>query len=481
MIRILPPIFATAWLLTSSIPAQDAKPATGDSSPRTARIPVLLIGGANNHDWKWTTPSLRRILDDSGRFDVTVTTQPAKTLADAKGLQKYRAFVLDYNGPSWGEPAKTNFVAAVRAGTGVAVVHAADNPFKGWKEYEEIVALLWRKGTGHGRFHAFGVKVIDRDHPLTRDMPDLRSHPDELYHRLVNSQNTEFRVLATAHSSKKSGGTGNDEPMILVKRYGKGRIFHTPLGHVWTRALATRASHADPQFRQLIARGTEWAATGKVTLPAQPANFLTAEEKAQGFQLIFNGRNLDGWRGYKKTAEQTKGWTVKQGSLVLPAQTRAGDLITTEQYGNFDLRFEWRVARRTNSGVIYRVREGEGATYMTGPEYQILDDASTRPGPKHSAGALYDMVAPEKGKQVRPHGQFNTGRIVISRGRLQHWLNGAKVVDCPYVGAAWTEMIARSKFKKWPGFGTHPTGHIAFQDHGGEVWYRSIRIRELAE
>ncbi|MEE2886962.1 MAG: family 16 glycoside hydrolase [Planctomycetota bacterium] len=480
MIRSSFAVFTAIAVLTSSSCAQDADPTAGTRSS-DRRIGVLLIGGANNHDWAWTTPSLQRILKESGRFEVTVTNKPQEALADADKLKQYQAFVLDYNGPRWGADAEANFLAAVRGGTGVAIVHAANNAFNGWKEYEEMVALLWRKGTGHGRFHAFDVTVKDRKHPLTKGMPDMRNHPDELYHRLVNAQNTDYRVLATAHSSKKSGGTGKDEPMILVKKYGKGRVFHTPLGHVWRRALNTRASHADPQFRQLIARGTEWAATGQVTLPAQPPNFLSTKEKGQGFKMIFNGRDLTGWRAYKKTAEQTTGWTVKQGSLVLPNRTRGGDIMTTEQYGNFDLRFEWRVAKGTNSGVIYRIQETKGASYTTGPEYQILDDASNRAGNKHKAGALYDLVPTPKGKQVLPHGAFNTGRIMISKGRVKHWVNGMKVVDCSYGDADWKAKIAGSKFKRWPEFGTHPNGHIAFQDHGGEVWYRSIRIRELKD
>lgn len=450
----------------------------GDSSPR--KIPVLLISGANNHDWEWTHKSLKEMLEESGRFAVTVTLEPGKTLADADELAKYKAFVLDYNGPRWGEAADQNFMAAVRGGTGVTVVHAANNPFRGWKEYETMVALLWRKGTGHGRFHPFDVKVIDRDHPITRDMPDMIMHPDELYHRLVHMHDSEFRLLATAHSSKKSGGTGEDEPMVLVRMHGKGRIFHTPLGHVWSRRVPTRASHADFQFRHLIARGTEWAATGEVTLPGQPPNVLTAAERKAGFKLLFNGRNMSGWRGYKQEGPPARGWVVEAGCLKHKARGGGGDLITAEQFGDFDLRFEFKVAPRANSGVIYRVRETQQQTYMTGPEYQVLDDVGTKARPKHATAALYDMVpAKAEDKVLRPVGRFNSGRIVIHKGKLQHWLNGKLVVESPIAGDEWKEMIAKSKFKQWSEFGVHATGHIALQDHGNEVFYRSIRIKRL--
>ncbi|MDG1050870.1 MAG: ThuA domain-containing protein, partial [Planctomycetota bacterium] len=194
---------------------------------------VLVVSGANNHDWEWTTPSLASILRASGRFEVSVTREPGKTLADQDALQALDAVVLDYNGPRWGEAAESAFLEAVRAGLGVVVIHAADNHGNGWPEYEKLVADLWRKGTGHGRFHPFDVDVIDRDHPVTRSLPTILQHPDELYHNLVNVHGVERRVLATALSSKESGGTGEAEPMILVRSYGQGRMFHTPLGHVW--------------------------------------------------------------------------------------------------------------------------------------------------------------------------------------------------------------------------------------------------------
>ena len=261
----------------------------------------------------------------SARSAVDLYGARAIVSADAQSLKQYRAFVLDYNGPRWGKAAEGNFIKAVSQGTGVTVVHAANNAFPGWVEYEKIVALMWRQGTGHGRFHPFDVKVTDRRHPLTEDMPDMRMHPDELYHRLVHMHNTPFRVLATAHSSKQSRGTGNDEPMIIVKTHGKGRVFHTPLGHVWTNVPASRASPADPQFRNLIRRGTQWAATGKVTIPPEPPNFLSKKEKSDGFWLLFNGRDLTRWRGYKKKT-QPKGWVVEHGAMV--RRGGGGDIMT---------------------------------------------------------------------------------------------------------------------------------------------------------
>ena len=226
------------------------------------KISALLVTGENNHDWEWTSKSLTEMLEISGKFSVDITVDPDITFKDANALAKYDVFVLDYNGARWGEPAETNFLAAVRAGAGVTIIHAADNAFPGWVEYERLVCLLWRKGTGHGRFHAFDVAVTDHDHPITRTLPTLTEHPDELYHRLVHMHEAPHRVLATAFSDPETGGTDAHEPMIIVSSFGEGRIFHTPLGHVWRGRTETHTSHLDPQFQdsgQAVGRRLEEA------------------------------------------------------------------------------------------------------------------------------------------------------------------------------------------------------------------------------
>jgi type 1 glutamine amidotransferase len=444
------------------------------------RIPVLVIGGANNHDCEWTTPELRNALEETGRFEVTITTEPAKDLADAEAVARYRAFVLDYNGPRWGEPAESNFLAAVRAGTGVTVVHAANNAFPGWNEYEQMVGLLWRDGTGHGRFHAFDVKIIDAEHPLTRGMADIVSHEDELYHRLVNSQQVAVRVLGIAHSHPDTGGTGRNEPMIIVGEFGKGRVFHTPLGHVWRNQPATRVSHQDPQFRRLIARGTEWAASGECLLDPSPANWLSAEEREAGFRLLFDGQSTVGWRGYRQEAFPKEGWSIDRGALCCAAGGKGGDLVAETAFEDFELRFDWAVSKAANSGVIYRVVESEKASYMSGPEYQVLDDDGHDPKPSEltSAASLYALAAPGD-KQLAPRGEFNESRIVVRGWHVEHWLNGAKVVDVDLASEEMQTKIKASKFAAWPAFAKADRGLIALQDHGNEVWYRNLRVREL--
>jgi type 1 glutamine amidotransferase len=442
-----------------------------------APVPVLLVSGANNHDWEWTTPEIKTVLEETGRFAVTVTLEPAKDLAAPDLGQRFRALVLNYNGPRWGEPAEGNFLAAVRAGTGVVVIHAANNAFDGWKEYEQLVGLCWRQGTGHGTYHPFDVYVVDGNHPITRGMADMHQHPDELYHRLVPTPGAEYRVLLSAYSDPKAGGTGRFEPMGTVATFGQGRVFHTPLGHTWKDQLPTRATWFDPQLRRLVARGTEWAATGAVTLDPAPPNFLSDEERAQNFVLLFDGHSLQGWRAYKQPDPPAKGWSAHDAALCCAAGGGGGDLVTAEEFGDFDLRFQWRIAKGGNSGVIWHVLESEDQTYMTGPEYQVLDDLTSKPDPKHGAAALYDLVPPTN-PPLRAAGEWNDARIVVQKGRVQHWLNGVQVLDAPCSGPEWDKMVAGSKFRDWP-FGKAASGHLALQDHGDEVAYRSLRIKRL--
>lgn len=228
-------------------------------------IETLLITGANNHDWARSAPFCRDLMQDSGQFNVHLTEEPSEVLADPSKLSEYQLLFVDYNGPDWGEPAKQNFVDAVRKGAGVCILHATDNAFDGWREFEEICALCWRKGTSHGAYHKFDVEITNPNHPITKGCPPmLKDHPDELYHNLVHMHDTPYETIAIAHSSLESGGTGNDEPVLVVKTYGKGRIFHCILGHVWSGGVMD--TFENPDFQRILLRGCEWAASGEVTI-----------------------------------------------------------------------------------------------------------------------------------------------------------------------------------------------------------------------
>ena len=466
-----------AWLLTTLLLAQGVPVA----APKP--IPTLLLTGANNHDWPWTSQRLKQHLEAQGRFEVTVTSDPAATLASAKALEAFDLFVVDYNGPRWREPAESNFLDAVRGGKGVVLLHAANNAFQGWIDYERMAALCWRRGTGHGRFHTFDVEITDRDHPITRHLPDLVGHPDELYHDLLHMHGAEHRVLARARSSVESGGTGDLEPVMIVTEYGAGRVFHTPLGHVWPDQEATRASLLDPQLGTLLARGAEWAASGEVD-DGPPANRLEPWDRKAGWRLLFDGASTAGWTRHGGQAFPETGWVVENGALrcLPPHRTaeggRGGDLATVESFSDFELEFEWKVAAGANSGVKYRVQPAEEPAGLFGPEYQVLDDGPEGPGNgRHSAAALYDVIEPV-GKVLAPVGEWNRARVVARGSQVEHWVNGRRVVSAELDSAEWRAALATSKFALRPDFGLG-AGPIGLQDHGGEAWYRSLKVRDL--
>jgi hypothetical protein len=208
-------------------------------------------------------------------------------------------------------------------------------------------------------------------------------------------------------------------------------------------------------------------------------NQLSVVEKADGWKLLFDGKTLAGWRGYKseQIADQ---WKIIDGALTLTAG-KAGDVMTVEEFGDFEIAFEWKISSGGNSGVIYRVGLGEAASYKTGPEYQILDNENAKDNKleNHLAGSLYDIGAGVARDAAKPAGEWNSSRIVVKGWNVEHWLNGKQLVSLDLISEKGKSALQNSKFKDWPKFASLKKGHIAFQDHGDVVAYRSIRIREL--
>ena len=222
-------------------------------------ISTLLLTGENNHDWRRTAPFLRDLLQSSGRFAVTITDDPSQTLeGDLSGVG---LFFSDYNGPLWSDAARQNFVAAVENGAGVCVLHAANNCFRGWDAWEKMCGLCFQKGSGHGQFHVFQIKAAQPEHPIVRGLLPFET-TDELYHKMLNPRNADYKVLATAYSSAERGGTGRDEPVMLTTQFGRGRVFHTLLGHVWPDNPLVAIENSG--FQETLLRGCQWAATGAV-------------------------------------------------------------------------------------------------------------------------------------------------------------------------------------------------------------------------
>ncbi|MDA1307679.1 MAG: DUF1080 domain-containing protein [Acidobacteria bacterium] len=193
---------------------------------------------------------------------------------------------------------------------------------------------------------------------------------------------------------------------------------------------------------------------------------------------LFDGQTIAHWRGFKM-ATVPDGWRVEEGAITWTGGTPV-DLVSREQYANFEFEFDWKLPPRGNSGIMFRVTEELDRTYHSGPEYQILHDAGHRDGnnPLTSVGANYAMHAPTRDAS-KPVGEWNTGRLVVNGTHVEHWLNGEKVVEYELHGPEWTALMLASKFKEWPRYGREARGHIALQEHGARVQYRHLRIKVL--
>ncbi|MGH9915647.1 MAG: 3-keto-disaccharide hydrolase, partial [Pyrinomonadaceae bacterium] len=222
-------------------------------------------------------------------------------------------------------------------------------------------------------------------------------------------------------------------------------------------------------------------------------NKLTPEEKATGWELLFDGKRTNKWRGAYMKTFPASGWIIEDGSLKhlkgTTGSTEAqhgGDIVTINEYSSFELQLEWRISPGGNSGIKYFVTEAlpkpEGATI--GLEYQILDDdrhPDARMGREgnRTAASLYDLI-PAKDKELKAVGEFNLTRLVVNGNHVEHWLNGKKVLEYELRSPELKQLIAESKYKSIPGFGEWTKGHILLQDHGDEVAFRNIKIRALS-
>jgi hypothetical protein len=212
---------------------------------------------------------------------------------------------------------------------------------------------------------------------------------------------------------------------------------------------------------------------------------LTPEEQKDGWQLLFDGTSIAGWHNYGG-GSIGNAWKVSDGTLQFdgPAKkdTVAQDIVTDEEYDNFDLKLEWKIDTGGNSGIMFYVHEDTAyhRPYWTGPEMQILDNERhpDRKFPKHRAGDLYDLISCSK-ETVKPALEWNQVEIKSLNGKLDFFLNGENVVSTTMWDDNWNKMIAASKFKQWPGFGTFKKGRICLQDHGSNVWFRNVKIKKL--
>ena len=282
---------------------------TQSVSSAEKKLKLLIIDGQNNHNWRSTTPVLTGFLKASGRFTVDVATSPPRVRKATKEKQaeieaqwdkfrpefaKYDVILSNYNGELWPKPVQKALEKYISAGGGLVIVHAANNAFPQWAEWNKMIGLGWRgngfgtrltldkngspvrtpkgkgPGAGHGPQHAFKIIVRNRTHPVTKGMPTEWMHfKDELYHG-QRGPALNMDILATAYSAKDKRGTEAHEPMVWWIPYGKGKVFTTVMGHA-------DYSMKCVGFQIVVLRGSEWVATGKVTIPV-PKHFPTATE-----------------------------------------------------------------------------------------------------------------------------------------------------------------------------------------------------------
>ncbi len=488
--------------------------ALSGASAKERIFKTLIVDGQNNHKWQETTPLIKATLESTGRFQVDVATTPAKG-GDMSQFNpvfgNYDVVVSNYNGEPWSAATSKSFEAFVSGGGGFVCVHAADNSFPQWPEYNEMIGIggwggrneksgpyvRWREGKfardaqagrggSHGKRHAFEVIVRDPSHPITRGIPtSWMQSEDELYAELRGPA-TSMDVLATAFSDKATGGTGEHEPMLMVIPFGKGRVFHTTLGH---DAVAMSGAG----FQITLQRGAEWVVTGEVTQPAVTAAELTNKEPAlrdpkelklpigfekadfsvapniegSGWVSLFNGKDLSGWAQKNGTAT----YAVEDQCVV--GRTAVGSpnsfMCTTQDYGDFELTFEVKVDNALNSGVQIRSKSlaNKDNGRVHGPQVEI----ESSPG---EAGYVYGestgrgWLSPNQPQHdAIKNNQWNRYVVRAVGPRIQTWINGRKIEDI-YDPAS------------------YQSGFIGLQVHGigkdqgpYEVRWRDIRIHEV--
>jgi len=204
---------------------------------------------------------------------------------------------------------------------------------------------------------------------------------------------------------------------------------------------------------------------------------LSEAEKKAGWKFLFDGKTFDGWRGFRKDTIPD-GWTVtEKGEMQFNGEGN-GDIMTVEEFGDFELKLEWKISPGGNSGIFFRVSEKREAIWHTGPEMQVLDNKGHKDGedPLTSAGSDYALHAPSR-DVTREVGLYNEVKILVKKNHVEHWLNGVKVVEYEIGDSEWQMMVSKTKFGKLPDYGRYRKGHIVLQDHGDLVWYRNIKIR----
>lgn len=408
-------------------------------------------------------PLTEEILPAIGRqqdaFDIDITRDASILTTDT--LKRYDAVVFYTTGElPMNADQQTAFLQFIRNGGGFVGIHSATDTFYDWPEYGELIGGYF---DNHPWREEVSVRVEDRDHPATRHLAARFQINDEIYQFKKWSRdrvNVLMSLDTQSVDTTKDSVHRNDNDFALAwsHSYGKGRVFYTALGHeetVWQ----------DDRFQRLIVNGIVWA-IGDVR------NTTDTEWKP-----LLDEQVVSTWRGYQRES-MPDGWQMVDG--VLARIGDAGDIITTDQFENFELRFDWKVEPGGNSGVFFGVGEDGAVAWHSGPEYQLLHNAGHPDGkaPITAAGSNY-AVHPPIADMTRPVGEWNRSRLRVNRGHVEHWMNGMYLLSYQIGDTEWQRRVTDSKFSELPLYGQSRRGHIAIQDHGDPVWFRNMRIRVL--
>ena len=411
------------------------------------------------------------IAKESGALDLTVSHDASSLSADT--LAEYDAVVFFTTGELPMDAAqKAALLAWVRGGGAFVGVHSATDTFYEWPAYLPLIGGYF---DGHPWHQEVTVRVENPHHPATRHLGGSFRIHDEIYqHRDWSRDNVDVLLSLDVESvdmnARNIRRADRDFALAWTREEGAGRVFYTALGHrpeVWD----------DPRFQTHLLQGIAWAIGNPAATGDVAANTLTAEERADGWKLLFDGENLAAWRGYKRDGVPD-GWQPVDGALARVG--RGGDLVTVEQFADFELRFDWKVEEGGNSGVMFRVAEGDGPPWHTGPEFQILHNAGHADGraPITSAASNYAVHPPAR-DVTRPVRHWNTARLLVRGAHVEHWMNGEKLLEYELGSPDWERRMLASKFGAIPRYGRETRGHIAIQDHGDPVAFRNIKIRRL--
>jgi hypothetical protein len=373
--------------------------------------------------------------------------------------------------------------------------HGADhyNPSTGWAESVEFGILeggetgdFWSVPGAHGE--RLVADVEGEDIP-----PEGRRYPNEPIKYRPGGRKyvgTKLGVL-NGDDNEKPRGRWNTLDLVCVGQTGVhvvngtvNLVLHNIRRQVDGREepvtrgrIQLQSEGAEVFFRNVRIRPVkEVPPEIKAAMAEPPPNTLTEAEKAAGWKLLFDGTSTKGWRGYRQNGVPA-GWQARDGALV--RVDKAGDLITDGQFGDFELSLDWKVSHGGNSGIFYRATEDTKHIYENAPEYEIRDSAFWADNP-YTNGANYALHPPTK-DAARPVGYWNRARIVARGAKVEHWLNGEKVVEYEFGSDDWTKRVAESHVKNWPGYGKAARGHIGLQDYNDLLWFRNVKVRPLGK